>query len=233
MSYKEPPPPFSLEPSWHKVLENELRLPYVRELAEFIASARQHGEEIYPADPFIFNALQMTPFPAVKAVLIGQDPYHGPGQAHGLCFSVNSGVPIPPSLRNIYKELHSDLGLPIPLHGSLQSWAEQGVLLLNATLTVKHGEPLSHYKIGWERLTDAIVTALLQRDQPLVFLLWGKSAQDKCQKLPSSQSNNHLILTAAHPSPFSAYKGFLGCKHFSQVNAFLENKGLTPILWRL
>lgn len=223
---------FSLEPSWHKVLLNELEKPYIAQLKAFVALERLNGKEVYPPEELMFNSLQMTPYSSVKVVIVGQDPYHGAGQAHGLCFSVNDGIAPPPSLINIFKELKSDLGLPLPNHGSLIKWAKQGVLLLNTTLTVRRGEPLSHQGQGWELFTDAILAALEEKSEPLVFLLWGKHAQDKLLTINKEQSR-HLILKAAHPSPFSAARGFFGCSHFSQTNTFLEKQGVKPIDWDL
>lgn len=198
-------------------------------LAAFVKKARSTGAPIYPPEELEFNAFYQTPFDQVKVVIVGQDPYHGPGQAHGLCFSVPKGVPAPPSLQNIFKELESDLQLPIPSHGCLLSWAKQGVLLLNATLTVSGGAPMSHHGQGWEQFTDAVIEKLNERPNPIVFLLWGKSAQEKGKFLHSP----HKILKAPHPSPFSAHQGFFGCRHFSQTNSFLEQIGKQPIDWKL
>ncbi|MGE0670996.1 MAG: uracil-DNA glycosylase, partial [Parachlamydiales bacterium] len=169
----------------------------------------------------------------VKVVIMGQDPYHGVGQAHGLSFSVPCGVRCPPSLKNIFAELKDDLNIPISQDGCLSKWAKQGVLLLNATLTVRAGEPRSHYGKGWERFTDAIVSKLIQRDDPIVFILWGKSAQEKCENILQHEKKGHAVLTAAHPSPYSAHSGFFGCRHFSKTNKFLEKWGKAPIDWRL
>lgn len=218
-----------LEQSWHEVLQEEFAKPYMQALKAFLAQEHAGAAPIYPAVKDVFNAFSLTPFADVKVVIIGQDPYHGPGQAHGLCFSVQEGVAIPPSLKNIYKELASDLGITPPSHGCLTAWAKQGVLLLNATLTVRQGIPLSHSGKGWEIFTDAVVKTLWQHPSPLVFLLWGKYAQQKCEFLSSSYSP-HLILTAAHPSPFSV-SGFLGCRHFSKTNEFLQKHGKEPIVW--
>lgn len=226
--------PFVLEPSWQSVLESELKKPYLQSLAAFIAAERQRGVDVYPPDDKIFAALSTTPYDKVKVVIIGQDPYHGPGQANGLCFSVNEGVRLPPSLKNIFKELQQDLGGPIRANGSLARWAEQGVLLLNVTLTVAEGDPLSHHGKGWEQFTDAILEALCAHKTPLVFMLWGKNAEEKCNHVKGFQEGGfhegrHLILKAAHPSPFSAYRGFFGCGHFSKANAFLAAHNLAPI----
>lgn len=226
--------PFLLEQSWHEQLKDELKKPYIAELAAFIEKEYAFSPvPIYPPKELIFNALTLTPFPKVKVLMMGQDPYHGPGQAHGLCFSVPEGVKPPPSLVNIYKELESDLQIPKSAHGSLLSWAKQGILLLNATLTVRESEPLSHHGRGWELFTNAIVSKLEQREDPLVFVLWGKSAQDKCRfLLEKGIPSRHLVLTAAHPSPFSV-QGFLGCRHFSKINEFLKQQGKEPINWPL
>lgn len=222
-------------PSWERVLAQECSKPYLSQLAEFVKQERQLNAPIYPTKELVFSAFQRTPFEQVKVVIIGQDPYHGPGQAHGLSFSVPQGVIPPPSLKNIFKELNTDLGLPIPRHGCLTPWADQGVLLLNATLTVAAGKPQSHAGRGWERFTDAVVMQLLARSTPMVFLLWGRSAHEKLKHLQASPdaAARHLVLTAAHPSPFSAYGGFFGCRHFSQANAFLAAHGLMEIDWRI
>lgn len=225
--------PPQLEASWQNVLENEFSKPYMINLKTFIASERAGQTPIFPPAKDVFNAFTYTPFDQVKVVIVGQDPYHGPGQAHGLCFSVQEGIATPPSLQNIYKELYSDLGLTIPNHGCLTSWAKQGVLLLNATLTVSQASPMSHHKKGWEEFTDAVIKILSQKQEPLVFILWGKSAQQKCRHLLNNSNSQHLVLTAAHPSPFSAYNGFFGCKHFSKTNQFLESKGIEPINWQV
>jgi uracil-DNA glycosylase len=227
-----PAPIFFLEPSWQKALENELAKPYLAELKAFVAKERYSGCEVYPPEELVFNALQVTPFSSVKVVIVGQDPYHGFGQAHGLSFSVNHGIATPPSLQNIYKEMQSDLGLAIPNHGCLINWAKQGVLLLNATLTVRKSEPLSHHGRGWEQFTDAILAAVAEKKESCVFLLWGKNAQDKCRTI-DIDAQKHLVLTAVHPSPFSAARGFFGCRHFSQVNSFLKQRGKEPISWNL
>lgn len=224
--------PFQLEPSWKKALRDELTEPYLRELAAFIARERA-SSAIYPPEPLVFNAFWKTPFDKVEVVIVGQDPYHGEGQAHGLCFSVPKGVAPPPSLQNIYKELKADLGIATAPHGCLLKWAEQGVFLLNATLTVRKGEPLSHHGKGWERFTDAVIAKLVAREDPLVFILWGKSAQDKCKNALMHSKGQHLILKSAHPSPLSAHQGFLGSKPFSQANDFLIKNGKKPIEWML
>ncbi len=218
-----------MEKSWRDRLEKEIALPYVQELKRFLEEEKKAGKCIYPAEENIFQAFLHTPFDAVKVVIVGQDPYHGEGQAHGLSFSVQKGVVIPPSLKNIFKELYADLQIPFPNHGNLSAWARQGVFLLNATLTVRKGEPKSHFGKGWEQFTDAVIQSLACKETPIVFLLWGKSAQQKGEKILSIQKH-HLVLTAAHPSPYSA-TGFLGCRHFSKANAFLAQTGQTPIDW--
>lgn len=219
-----------LEASWKDALREEFDKPYMQQLGEFLRTEKAAGKVIYPPGPLIFNALNTTPLEKVKVVIIGQDPYHGPGQAHGLCFSVQPGVPTPPSLQNIYKELQRDLNLPIPSHGYLQYWAEQGVLLLNTSLTVEQARAGSHANAGWQQFTDKVIEVVSQRCENLVFLLWGSHAQSK-QKLIDGQK--HLVLKSAHPSPLSAYRGFLGNGHFSRTNKFLEQHGLAPIDWAL
>ncbi len=222
----------NLDQVWRKVLNDELKQPYMEDLAAFVAQERKGSEPIYPSADLVFNAFLQTPYEKVKVVIVGQDPYHGPGQAHGLCFSVQPGVQTPPSLKNMYKELHADLGLPIPSHGSLLPWAQQGVLLLNATLTVRQGQPKSHFGKGWERFTDAALTALL--DRHVVFVLWGRSAKEKLERVLEREGHaSPQVLQAAHPSPLSAYKGFFGCGHFSKVNAMLVKMGRKPIDWSL
>ena len=218
-----------MEKSWAGVLGEELEKPYMKKLFKFLA--KEKGE-VYPAKTDIFHAFYQTPFNDVKVVIIGQDPYHGPGQAHGLCFSVKKGVAIPPSLKNIYKELQQDLGITPAHHGCLDAWAKQGVLLLNATLTVRKGEPLSHAEKGWEQFTDIVLKTLYLREDPIVFVLWGKHVLNKCKSVLHDNKSHHLILVAAHPSPFSARK-FFGCKHFSKTNAFLISIGKKPIKWEL
>ncbi len=220
-----------IEKSWKSTLEKEIALPYVQDLKCFLEEEKKEGKIIYPAEANIFQAFLHTPFDAVKVVIVGQDPYHGDGQAHGLSFSVQKGITPPPSLKNIFKELLHDLQIPIPQTGNLSSWAEQGVFLLNATLTVRKGEPKSHFGKGWERFTDAVIESLARKDTPIVFLLWGKSAQEKGEKVLSI-NQHHLVFKAAHPSPYSA-TGFFGCRHFSKANIFLEQTGQTPIDWRL
>ncbi len=217
-----------LEAGWKARLEDEFTQPYMAELRAFLLQRKQQGAVIFPPGPLIFNALNSTPFDAVRVVILGQDPYHGPGQAHGLCFSVPDGCAIPPSLVNIYKELNRDLGLAIPESGNLQHWAEQGVLLLNAVLTVERGQAAAHQGKGWERFTDRIISELNEHRKGLVFLLWGSYAKKKGAVI---DGNRHLVLTAPHPSPLSAHRGFIGCKHFSTVNAWLESRGEDPIRW--
>ncbi|WP_312270130.1 uracil-DNA glycosylase [Pseudomonas sp.] len=219
-----------LEPQWKAALRDEFDAPYMKQLGEFLRSEKAAGKVIYPPGPLIFNALNSTPLDQVKVVILGQDPYHGPGQAHGLCFSVQPGVPAPPSLQNIYKELKRDLNLPIPNHGYLQHWAEQGVLLLNTSLTVEQAKAGSHANAGWQRFTDRVIQVVSERRNHLVFLLWGAHAQSK-EKLIDTQK--HLILRSPHPSPLSAHRGFIGNGHFSRTNKFLEQSGLTPIDWAL
>jgi uracil-DNA glycosylase len=219
----------NIDQSWQEVLGNEFKKPYFKNLEDFLE--KEYGKEtIYPPKELIFNAFNTTPFKQVQVILLGQDPYHGAGQAHGLCFSVLKGIIPPRSLLNIFKELKTDLGIPGPSHGNLESWAKQGVLLLNTTLTVKAGKPLSHHHMGWEIFTDHVITELSQEKEGLVFLLWGRNAQVKEQLIDTTK---HTILKAAHPSPFSAAHGFFGCKHFSKTNEILEKKGMKPIDWRI
>lgn len=218
-----------LESSWKEQLKNEFNAPYFSKLKSFL-KAEKKSKIIYPPGQMIFSAFNSAPFEKVKVVIIGQDPYHGAGQANGLCFSVSPGVAVPPSLVNIYKELKSDLGLEIPQNGDLSSWAKQGVLLLNATLTVRKGEPGSHQKQGWENFTDAVIKKISDEKTGVVFLLWGKFAQDKANLV---DGNKHFVLMAAHPSPFSAYNGFFGCKHFSKTNELLRRSGKEEINWKI
>lgn len=217
-----------LEQSWLGRLQDQFEQPYMHKLREFLVTRKQHRAVIYPPGPHIFNALNSTPFEQVRVVILGQDPYHGPGQAHGLCFSVLPGVRIPPSLVNIYREIHSDLGITPPLHGNLQSWADQGVLLLNAVLTVERGQAGSHQGKGWETFTDTIVRLLTDGRENLVFMLWGSYAQKKGAVI---DGRKHLVLKAPHPSPLSAHRGFLGCKHFSRANDYLIQHRRAPIDW--
>lgn len=226
---------FKLEPTWEIVLDAELRKKYVTDLAQWLQQERLQGKNIYPPESDLFRALWKTPYTKVKVVIVGQDPYHGPGQANGLCFSVNRGVPFPPSLQNIFKEMCSDLQISYPKSGDLTPWAEQGVLLLNATLSVEQKQPLSHHGKGWERFTDAIIEVLCERKQPVVFILWGSNAIKKCESIrqKSEGGKHHPILTTVHPSPLSAHRGFFGCKHFSKANELLIRLGQTPINWML
>jgi len=221
-----------LEASWHQELKEEIAKEYIKDLKEFLSKEKADQKTVYPPEQQVFNAFLHTPFSQVKAVIIGQDPYHGPGQAHGLSFSVPAGNRLPPSLKNIFLELEQDLGIPPSKEGCLNMWAKQGVLLLNATLTVRKAEPKSHYGKGWERFTDAVVARLIEREDPIVFLLWGKSAMEKIEPILQHRKTPHLVLTAAHPSPYSAYSGFFGCRHFSKANAFLEKWGKEPINWK-
>jgi len=219
-----------LDPSWLKVLGEEFDQPYMVKLKEFLVAQKSAGKIIYPAGSNWFSAFNRTPFDQVKVVILGQDPYHGPNQAHGLCFSVLPGVAIPPSLRNMYQELHSDLGISPPNHGCLTQWADQGVLLLNATLTVEQGNAGAHQGQGWEQFTDRAVHVLNEQREGLVFLLWGSYAQKKGALIDTAK---HRVLKAPHPSPLSAHRGFFGCKHFSMTNQYLKEQGLAPIEWQL
>jgi uracil-DNA glycosylase len=217
-----------LHASWLSRLESEFQLDYMKRLREFLLTRKKHNAVIYPPGGKIFNALNSTPFDQVRVVILGQDPYHGPGQAHGLCFSVLPNIKIPPSLVNIYREIHEDLGIVTPRHGCLQSWAEQGVLLLNAVLTVERGQAGSHQGKGWETFTDRIVELLNQERDNLVFMLWGSYALKKGSVI---NRKRHLVLKAPHPSPLSAHRGFFGCRHFSQANDYLHSHGIEPIDW--
>ena len=216
-----------IEPSWKKVLQSEFDEPYFVELTDFVRS-EYASRKIFPPAKLIFNAFDQCPFDKVKVVILGQDPDHDDGQAHGLCFSVNDGVQYPPSLQNIFKEIHDDLGVAVPQSGNLERWAQQGVLLLNATLTVRAHQAGSHQNKGWERFTDAVIRKIAEERQHVVFMLWGSYAQRKGAFIDTSR---HLVLKAVHPSPLSAYRGFFGCKHFSQANNYLISNGLTPINW--
>ncbi|HLX91494.1 MAG TPA: uracil-DNA glycosylase [Puia sp.] len=219
-----------IDASWKQVLSKEFSEPYFSDIVSFLRFEKQSHKIIYPPGKYIFNAFNSTPFEKVKAVILGQDPYHGPGQAHGLSFSVPDGMPQPPSLVNIFKELYQDIGIEIPKSGNLAHWASQGVLLLNASLTVRSNEPMSHSKIGWAKFTDAAIRAISEKKTGVVFLLWGKFAQEKESLIDPAR---HLILKAAHPSPFSAERGFFGCRHFSKTNQFLVRHGIDPIDWSL
>jgi uracil-DNA glycosylase len=219
-----------LDSSWLSVIGDEFEKDYMLQLKQFLKQQKHQGKVIYPPGKLIFNALNSTPFERVKVVILGQDPYHGPNQAHGLCFSVLPGVRFPPSLQNIYKELKTDLDIDPPNHGSLQAWAEQGVLLLNATLTVEKSNAGSHQGKGWEQFTNAVVNALNEQREGLVFLLWGSYAQQKGQFI---HRDKHLVLQAPHPSPFSANRGFFGCKHFSKTNDYLRTHGQSSVNWAI
>ena len=220
-----------IEASWAAVLKNEFSKPYFQQIVTFLRTEKAAGKVIYPPGTLIFNAFYQTPFNKVKVVILGQDPYHGPGQAHGLSFSVPNGIKPPPSLVNIFKEMEKDTGIAMPReYGNLTRWAEQGVLLLNAALTVRANEPFSHAKFGWVEFTDAVIQKISDEKHGVVFLLWGKFAQDKQSLIDETK---HFILKAAHPSPFSADRGFFGCKHFSKTNELLTKAGISPIDWKL
>lgn len=218
------------ELNWSDVIGAEKQQPYFLDTMAYVAAERAAGKEIYPPEHDVFNAFRYTPFEQVKVVILGQDPYHGPNQAHGLCFSVLPGVPVPPSLVNMYKELEQDIaGFQIPQHGYLKSWADQGVLLLNTVLTVERGQAHSHAKLGWETFTDRVIAAVNEHRQGVVFLLWGAHAQKKGRIIDRQR---HHVLTAPHPSPLSAHRGFLGCRHFSQTNQLLAQQNLPAIDWQ-
>jgi uracil-DNA glycosylase len=220
-----------MDASWKEVLVNEFTKPHFLEVVTHLKMEKTAGKIIYPPGPLIFNAFNQTPFNRVKVVILGQDPYHNPGQAHGLSFSVPNGIKPPPSLINIYKEIQQDLGIAMPAeYGNLTRWAEQGVLLLNAILTVRANEPASHSKIGWMSFTDAVIRKISDEKKGVIFLLWGKFAQEKQVLIDETK---HFVLKAAHPSPFSADKGFFGCKHFSKTNKLLTDQDLGPIDWKL
>lgn len=216
-----------IEQSWKIALSDEFEKPYFATLTNFVKSEYKTSR-VYPPGNLIFNAFDQCPFDKLKVVILGQDPYHGPGQAHGLCFSVNDGMAFPPSLRNIFKELNDDLGIAIPKSGNLSEWAKQGVLLLNATLTVRGNQAASHQKKGWEEFTDAVIQKINSEKEHVVFLLWGNYAIGKSKFI---DANKHLVLTSVHPSPLSASRGFFGNKHFSRTNTFLKEKGIAPIQW--
>ena len=218
-----------IEEGWKSVLSDQFQSPYFTALKEFLVEEKKKYT-IYPPGRLIFNAFQHTPFEKVKVVILGQDPYHGKGQAHGLCFSVPPGVPKPPSLVNIFKELQSDLGIPLPEYGTLEKWATQGVLLINATLTVRDGQAGSHQNRGWETFTNRVIEVVSQEKKGVVFLLWGRYAQAKASLI---DENKHLVLKAAHPSPLSAHNGFFGCRHFSKTNEYLAQQGNPGIDWTL
>ena len=219
-----------IEESWKEVLEDEFKKSYFKQIVEHLKTEKSQGKTIYPPGSLIFNAFEQTPVDNVKVVILGQDPYHGPGQAMGLSFSVPKRVPPPPSLINIFKELHEDVGIPIPQHGDLTKWAQQGVMLLNASLTVRAGEPNSHSKIGWHQFTNTVIEKISEEKEGVVFLLWGKFAQDKTELI---NTKKHHVLKAAHPSPFAADKGFFGCQHFSKTNTWLVKEGIDPINWAI
>ncbi|MHA7817105.1 MAG: uracil-DNA glycosylase [Pseudohaliea sp.] len=219
-----------LEPGWLRLLGGEFEQPYMQTLSAFLRERRRAGATLFPPAPELFNAFWYTPPERVSVVILGQDPYHAPGQAHGLCFSVHPHVPTPPSLRNIYRELEGDLGIPEAAHGSLIAWARRGVLLLNSVLSVEQGQPGAHQGKGWERFTDRVVSLLDARERGLVFMLWGSYAQKKGARIDTQR---HCVLRAPHPSPLSAHRGFFGCRHFSQANAWLAARGEEPVDWRL
>jgi uracil-DNA glycosylase len=224
------PSRIKLEPEWKAALQGEFEQSYMKDLRGFLRQEAASGKTVYPRGGDIFNAFSHTPLSQVRVVILGQDPYHGPGQAHGLSFSVRKGVPPPPSLKNIYKELHADLGLPIPTTGDLTPWADQGVLLLNAVLTVQEASAGSHRNRGWEKFTDRVIQVLSERDEPIVFILWGAFAQSKAGMI---RQPPHAIIKSAHPSPLSAHNGFLGSKPFSRANAYLRKWGRGEIQWAL
>jgi uracil-DNA glycosylase len=220
-----------IEDSWKQVLKQEFSKPYFQQVVTFLKTEKLQKKVIYPPGSLIFNAFNQTPFNNVRVVILGQDPYHGPGQAHGLCFSVQDGVQPPPSLINIYKEIEADIGVGMsPRYGNLTKWAQQGILLLNAFLTVRANEPASHSKIGWEEFTNSVIKKISDEKKGVVFILWGKFAQQKQELIDETK---HFVLKAAHPSPFSADKGFFGCRHFSKTNELLIKQGFEPIDWKL
>nr|WP_194299883.1 uracil-DNA glycosylase [Acetobacter conturbans] len=219
-----------MDENWRVALQKEFDASYMKDLKAFLLKEKEAGKMIFPRGPEWFRALNLTPLGSVRVVILGQDPYHGAGQAHGLCFSVRRGVRIPPSLVNIYKEMQSDLGIPPARHGNLTHWAKQGVLLLNSVLTVEQGQAASHQRQGWERFTDAVIACVNEQKTPVVFILWGSYAQKKAAFVDASR---HLVLKGPHPSPLSAHNGFFGGHYFSKANAFLEEHGLKPIDWRL
>ncbi|MEO5984850.1 MAG: uracil-DNA glycosylase [Ferruginibacter sp.] len=220
-----------IHPSWKEVLKEEFNKTYFQQIVTFLKTDKANGIKIFPPGSLIFNAFNQTPFEEIKVVILGQDPYHGEGQAHGLAFSVPAGLKPPPSLVNIFKEIQTDIGVHMPLHyGNLTKWCEQGVLLLNAALTVRAGEPFSHARYGWAEFTDSVIRKISEEKKNVVFMLWGKFAQEKLSLIDETK---HHVLKAAHPSPFSADKGFFGCRHFSKTNQLLMDAGLQPIDWKL
>lgn len=221
---------FDVPSQWQSRLENELQLDYMQQLRRFLTAEKSQKKTVYPASKNVFAALSATPLEELKVIILGQDPYHGPGQAHGLSFSVPKGVAIPPSLNNIYKELVEDVGADMPAHGNLMQWAQQGVLMLNSVLTVSAGQAGSHQGKGWEQFTDKIIQISNQEKHNLVYLLWGAYAQRKGESIDRQR---HLVLDAPHPSPLSAYRGFFGCRHFSKANAYLQAHGNSPICWQI
>lgn len=223
-------PPPQLHPTWQTILEEEWSKSYMRDLVEFLSTERKNFQ-VFPDSKDVFNAFNYTPFNEVQVVIVGQDPYHGPGQAHGLSFSVPPPIPPPPSLKNIYKELHDDLDIPVRKDGCLEPWAKQGVMLLNSVLTVRAHQPHSHAGKGWEQFTDRVISKLAQREDPVIFVLWGKAAQNKCAHILQETTKRHFVLTASHPSPYSAHSGFFGCCHFSKINELLKRQGKEPIEW--
>lgn len=220
----------NIDPSWKEELKAEFNKPYFEGVVQFLKAEKNTGKTIYPPGPLIFNAFSSTPFDKVKVVILGQDPYHNPGQAHGLSFSVARNVAPPPSLINIFKEIHEDTGVDIPKHGNLEKWAKQGVLLLNAALTVEANKPMSHSGIGWHHFTDEVIRIISERKEHVVFMLWGRFAQGKESLIDKSK---HLVLKAAHPSPLSAHNGFFGCHHFTKTNKWLQEHNIKPIDWSL
>lgn len=219
-----------IEASWKEVLKDEFKKPYFKQIAEHLKTEKAQGKTIYPPGSQIFHAFEATPFDELKVVILGQDPYHGPKQAHGLSFSVQKGVPPPPSLINIFKELHDDTGVPIPNHGNLEKWAKQGVLLLNASLTVRAAEPMSHSKLGWEKFTNTVIEKVSELKEHIVFVLWGRFAQEKKALIDEKK---HYIIKSAHPSPLSAKNGFFSSRPFSKINNYLVKNGIDPIDWAL
>lgn len=226
--FKPEPMDVKIEPSWKQQLQPEFDKEYFHGIVDFLKKEKKHGKIIYPHGAHIFNAFEQTPWDQVKVLLLGQDPYHQPGQAHGLCFSVQDGVAFPPSLQNIFKELKEDIGKPFPPTGNLIHWAQQGVLMLNASLTVEQNKPMSHSRIGWEQFTDHVIELISKEKENIVFILWGRFAQQKENLIDTSK---HEVLKAPHPSPLSAHQGFFGCRHFSQTNLILKSLGKEEIEW--